>query len=204
MGVDVLPPSVIFEKEKMFEVIKQCFLVIVGPSGSGKTTLEKELNSMYPHIFRKVIQITTRKMREKEIQGDPYIFVEKEIFQLMKETLIGVVESESKFENGYGSIFFPITNKIQTIILSEEGLIDFKNKVSNTDYVVVGLDSDFTSRNERKNILGREINVLSMADRVFKVMKGDSPDEILWVHPLEIMLLLKDLKFIKEVSTDEC
>lgn len=204
MGVDVLPPSVIFEKEKMFEVIKQCFLVIVGPSGSGKTTLEKELNSMYPHIFRKVIQITTRKMREKEIQGDPYIFVEKEIFQLMKETLIGVVESESKFENGYGSIFFPITNKIQTIILSEEGLIDFKNKVSNTDYVIVGLDSDFTSRNERKNILGREINVLSMADRVFKVMKGDSPDEILWVHPLEIMLLLKDLKFIKEVSTDEC
>lgn len=204
MGVDVLPPSAIFEKEKMFEVIKQCFLVIVGPSGSGKTTLEKELNSMYPHIFRKVIQITTRKMREKEIQGDPYIFVEKEIFQIMKETLIGVVESESKFENGYGSIFFPITNKIQTIILSEEGLIDFKNKVSNTDYVVVGLDSDFTSRNERKNILGREINVLSMADRVFKVMKGDSPDEILWVHPLEIMLLLKDLKFIKEVSTDEC
>lgn len=204
MGVDVLPPSLIFEKEKMFEVIKQCFLVIVGPSGSGKTTLEKELNSMYPHIFRKVIQITTRKMREKEIQGDPYIFVEKEIFQLMKETLIGVVESESKFENGYGSIFFPIINKIQTIILSEEGLIDFKNKVSNTDYVVVGLDSDFTSRNERKNILGREINVLSMADRVFKVMKGDSPDEILWVHPLEIMILLKDLKFIKEVSTDEC
>ena len=204
MGVDVLPPSLIFEKEKMFEVIKQCFLVIVGPSGSGKTTLEKELNSMYPHIFRKVIQITTRKMREKEIQGDPYIFVEKEIFQIMKETLIGVVESESKFENGYGSIFFPIINKIQTIILSEEGLIDFKNKVSNTDYVVVGLDSDFTSRNERKNILGREINVLSMADRVFKVMKGDSPDEILWVHPLEIMILLKDLKFIKEVSTDEC
>lgn len=188
----------------MFEVIKQCFLVIVGPSGSGKTTLEKELNSMYPHIFRKVIQITTRKMREKEIQGNPYIFVEKEIFQLMKETLIGVVESESKFENGYGSIFFPITNKIQTIILSEEGLIDFKNKVSNTDYVVVGLDSDFTSRNERKNILWREINVLSMADRVFKVMKGDSLDEILWVHPLEIMLLLKELKFIKEVSTNDC
>ena len=186
----------------MLKVIKHCFLIIVGPSGSGKTTLEKELNDMYPFIFRKVVQVTTRKMRENEKQGDPYIFVEKEIFHLMKETLVGVVDSDSKFENGYGSIFFPQVNKIQTIILSEEGLIDFKNKV-NTDYIVVGLDSDFTLRDDRKRIAGREINVLSMADRVFKVMKGDSPEEILWVHPLEIILLLKDFKFIKEVPCND-
>ena len=54
-------------------------LVFSGPSGSGKGTIT-ELLLKNPK-FRKFTTCTTRKPREREIDGFDYFFMEKEVFE---------------------------------------------------------------------------------------------------------------------------
>ena len=53
-------------------------LVILGCSGSGKSTLEKYI--VERTHFKKNISYTTRPMREGEIDGVDYYFVNEETF----------------------------------------------------------------------------------------------------------------------------
>ncbi|CRG99500.1 guanylate kinase, putative [Plasmodium relictum] len=56
-------------------------LVICGPSGVGKGTLIKKLLNEFPHFFRFSVSCTTRKRREKEINGVDYYFLNREDFE---------------------------------------------------------------------------------------------------------------------------
>ena len=79
-------------------------LVICGPSSSGKSTLEENLVKEYPELFHKLQQASTRRMREGESFGRPYIFMQDECFELFKPNLIGklgIVE-DSLFKDKYG------------------------------------------------------------------------------------------------------
>lgn len=63
--------------------MKEGLLIIIsGPSGVGKDTVFKELNKRLPDL-RKSISVTTRPMREGEINGRDYIFVERKRFEQM-------------------------------------------------------------------------------------------------------------------------
>jgi len=63
--------------------LKEGLLIIIsGPSGVGKDTVFKELNKRLPDL-RKSISVTTRPMREGEINGRDYIFVERKRFEQM-------------------------------------------------------------------------------------------------------------------------
>ena len=59
-------------------------IVISGPSGVGKTTLEKRLIKARPDM-RVSVSTTTRRPREGEFTGEDYFFVNRDVFEEMKD-----------------------------------------------------------------------------------------------------------------------
>lgn len=55
-------------------------LALMGPSGSGKDTVLKEVLKKNPNDFHKIINCTTRPMREGEVDGVDYFFISPETF----------------------------------------------------------------------------------------------------------------------------
>ncbi|HOJ71311.1 MAG TPA: guanylate kinase [Syntrophorhabdaceae bacterium] len=75
--------------------------VISGPSGSGKSTfIERFLKQDKTSTFS--VSYTTRKKRDKEVDGREYYFVDKKIFMDMVEKG-GFLEWEVVHENLYGT-----------------------------------------------------------------------------------------------------
>lgn len=69
--------------------IKPQVLVITGKSGSGKDTLAKELIKRYPDVYKESIEITSRPIRQNEVNGVDKIFVTKDKFlSMVKEDKI--------------------------------------------------------------------------------------------------------------------
>jgi len=56
--------------------------VITGPSGVGKTTVSKKLREQIPNL-KKLVTYTTRTIRENEVDGIDYHFVDKDTFEGM-------------------------------------------------------------------------------------------------------------------------
>lgn len=50
------------------------YLYLMGASGCGKTTLAKKLDEADPSLYHRILEITTRPPREREIQGYDYDF----------------------------------------------------------------------------------------------------------------------------------
>lgn len=80
-------PSATGKHELDAEFAKYRPLVVCGPSGVGKGTLLREIRSIFPHHFHKVVSYTTRKPRQVasgngqvavEQHGIDYNFVERE------------------------------------------------------------------------------------------------------------------------------
>ena len=63
--------------------------ILVGPSCSGKDTLGKliELDDRFEK-YERVRMYTSRPMREKEVEGDPYFFRDKAFFQENKDRFV--------------------------------------------------------------------------------------------------------------------
>jgi len=59
-------------------------IVMSGPSGVGKTTLERKLVEADPMLVSS-ISTTTRQPREGEKTGRDYFFVERDVFEYMKQ-----------------------------------------------------------------------------------------------------------------------
>ncbi len=53
---------------------------IIGPSGSGKTKLTMYLFERYPDYYRRVLSYTSRKIRENELDGIDYYYVNNSFF----------------------------------------------------------------------------------------------------------------------------
>jgi guanylate kinase len=75
--------------------------VIAAPSGAGKTSLVRALMERMPQL-RFSVSYTTRKQREKEVDGKDYFFVDKDRFQQM--IAAGeFLEHAQVFDNFYGT-----------------------------------------------------------------------------------------------------
>lgn len=61
-------------------------IIIEGPSGVGKDTIIDLLISRYPTRFGRPVNATTRKMRENESQGHPYLFITEEEFKKLRKS----------------------------------------------------------------------------------------------------------------------
>ncbi len=83
--------------------------IISSPSGGGKGTLIKEVLNNVPKIGYSV-SYTTRKMREGELHGRDYFFVEKEQFRdlIEKGEFLEYAEVHSNF---YGTSINQIKNR---------------------------------------------------------------------------------------------
>ncbi len=78
---------------------KGMLIIISGPSGSGKGTIVKSLN---PEMFSLSVSMTTRNMREGEVNGKDYFFVTKEEFIDLRDN-DGFIEHVEFCGNMYGT-----------------------------------------------------------------------------------------------------
>jgi guanylate kinase len=175
-------------------------LALCGVSGSGKTTLEKNLIDEYPQYFQKLQQVSTRKMREGERNGDPYTFVSREFYLSIKDSLVGRLglADGSLFKDYYGSIPDFSNDKISTIILAEEGLQDLKDsiasgRIANAQLLVFGLDVKFEDLDDKdlregrdEAFVKRERSVLKHADITNRSSGGR------YLNPRTVVSFLKD------------
>ena len=174
-------------------------LVLCGVSGSGKSTLEANLIDARPELFHKWQQISTRKPRQGERMGDPYIFVERETFHHLKDKLVGRLglAEGSIFPELYGSIPDFVEGKISTIILAEEAILDLKREISDgnlqlDNVFIFGLDVKFEDLNPKDLRDGRdqkfvdtERSVLNQADMVHRTSNGRYCDPKVVIAVLE-------------------
>lgn len=175
-------------------------LVICGSSGSGKSTLEKNLIEAFPDKFHKWQQLSTRKMREGERFGDPYVFVQGATFEHMQDKLVGrlgVVEG-TLFKDRYGSIPDYVDGKVSTVILAEEAIYDLKQQIAAgaipVDQVfILGLDVKYEELDQKDlregrdaEFLAREKSVLNHANMVYRMSNGK------YYNPRLLVDILKD------------
>lgn len=84
-------------------MVKRGMLIVLsGPSGVGKGTVRKEIFSQEGNNFDYSISMTTRKMREGEVNGKDYYFVSKEEFEKEIENG-GMLEYAQYVDNYYGT-----------------------------------------------------------------------------------------------------
>lgn len=79
-------------------------IILSGPSGSGKTTLYKKLLDLeeFRGRLKKSISVTTRPIRQNEVNGKDYFFVSQRMFQYKKRAG-HFLESQQVFDNYYGT-----------------------------------------------------------------------------------------------------
>lgn len=77
-------------------------IVLSGPSGVGKGTVRKAIFDQDDNKFLYSISMTTRKMREGEVDGVDYHFVSKEEFENEISTG-GMLEYAKYVDNYYGT-----------------------------------------------------------------------------------------------------
>ena len=181
-------------------------LIICGVSGSGKSTLEANLIKEYPEYFNKWMQMSTRKMRDGEFQGSPYVFVSDNTFDQMKANLVGRIglSANSMYnKDKYGSIPDFVNEKVSTVILATEGLNDILESIKSghlevDNYFILGLDvdyshledNDFLREGRDKSFIEKEKEVLKYANNIFKLTNGR------YLEPTTVVVLLKNYKML--------
>ena len=101
--------------------------IISAPSGAGKTSLVKGVCGLLPFVWPS-ISFTTRKIRESEIHGQDYFFVNEEIFN-QKIRNNDFLEYQDVYGNMYGSTLesvSSITDSGADVILE----IDYKGMLA--------------------------------------------------------------------------
>ncbi|QXN67757.1 hypothetical protein FPHOBKDP_00003 [Listeria phage LPJP1] len=114
---------------------KRKFLALCGISGSGKNSVESILDGYYDNVngvfFKKLNQVTTRNIRNTdEFNSGIYSFITIDIYNLIKENLIGKTVIDNKYY--YGTLDTSTTDGcINTIIVNAKGLSNLKNDLNN-------------------------------------------------------------------------
>lgn len=68
--------------------MKMKIVALMGKSGSGKDTILKEIVSCHPKEFYRIINHTTRPMRQGETNGADYFFVSNDEFVSLQDEMI--------------------------------------------------------------------------------------------------------------------
>ncbi len=100
---------------------KGLLVVLSGPSGSGKDTVLEQVFKKEPSL-QKSISMTTREIREKEVDGRDYYFVSKEYFE-KQISAKNMLESAVYNTNYYGTPKAPVDKWLEdekTIVLKIE------------------------------------------------------------------------------------
>jgi len=93
-------------------VTKGSLYIVSAPSGAGKTSLVNAVVAQLPDVVVSVSH-TTRKMREGEVDGVNYHFVDQQRFQKMVDTG-DFLEHARVFGNSYGTSRQHIQQQLQS------------------------------------------------------------------------------------------
>lgn len=179
-------------------------LVLCGVSGSGKSTLEENLLERFPEYFHKLQQVTTRKPREGESPGKPYVFLQRSTYDIIKPSLIGRLGNspDSLFKDKYGSFPDFVPGKISTVILAQEAILDLYQSINEKSIVIdslfilgldvayENLDSESLRENRDAEFLAKERSVLNYANVVYRTDNGR------YMNPMLVVRMLEDRKML--------
>lgn len=120
------------------------YLFLMGGSGSGKTTLAMKLESIDPSKFKRTLELSTREIRNGEVNGFDYKFVtDSEYDKLLDAGLFESVEYQFAPAR-YGAEFSELDNdKWNIVIVCIEGFMSALRNVKSDDHaVLVNIISD--------------------------------------------------------------
>mgnify|MGYP001077669017 FL=1 len=114
-------------------------IVLSGPSGVGKGTVRKALFDMEDHDLTYSVSMTTRPMREGEVDGVDYYFVSKEDFE-KRISENGFLEYEEFFGNYYGTPRDKVEQQLDSgheVVLEIEvqGALKVRNQVKDAVFI---------------------------------------------------------------------
>jgi guanylate kinase len=124
----------------------------MGASGSGKTTLAKQIEFLYPDMYRKAIQVTTRKKRDNEVEGKDYYFLTDDQYDDMNLNLeLTAQVKEELLPHRHGTPKKELQkDKINIVVASIEGFLDSLGKVNYNDNLNVLFITDVEPEVERE------------------------------------------------------
>ncbi len=155
-------------------------IVMSGPSGVGKGTVRKALFDMKNHNLTYSVSMTTRKMREGEVDGKDYYFVSKEEF--LKRIDEGKFLEYAQFVgNYYGTPLDKVNEQLDEgkevfLEIEVEGAMQVKAKVPDCVLIFIVPPSKEALYERLKNRGTESEDVIRQriekANREFKVAKN--------------------------------
>jgi len=181
--------------------------IIGGPSGSGKNFLEAAVCKDEAETYNKMMQTTTRKIRNGEKFGKEYFYITKDMMKKMRSILL--VNSENAGKE-YGTLPYFDFSRINTVIADINGYHDYKEKtdIQKMDFKVlfqsiIGLDyvENAERMEERKG--NRDITEYRRIHKVCDVVLDNNSDN--YLSTLEFSAAIKenltiDTNFFKSIS----
>ena len=146
-------------------------LALMGPSGSGKDTVLKEVLKKNPKEFNKIINCTTRPMREGEVDGVDYFFISPETFaeQVLNFDMIEATNFNDWF---YGTSKDALVNDAINIGVFSPEAVEALLESSEIELMVLELAASDKTRLLRQ--LNREAN--PNVHEIIRRFKADEED----------------------------
>lgn len=141
-------------------------ILLVGKSATGKDTIRQQLNHLG---IPSVVTYTTRPMREGEIDGVTYHFVDKSRFRsldimghFVETTSYNVATGETWY---YGSAYEDLKDN-SVMIVNPDGLKVIKNKLGNkaVSFLITARDEVIRTRQKKRGDNSKEAERRNEAD----------------------------------------
>lgn len=130
-------------------------IVLVGSKGSGKTRIQSELLKVLPNASR-VVTTTTREVRDGEVNGESYFFINKVDFEreISSDSFVEFKKRETLDGgfNYYGTGKYQLdahSSKTYVIVLDLDGLKNLRDYIGGVNIFSIYVDAKAQLRLER-------------------------------------------------------